>query len=159
MSGAIVVGCKWLTPVMSVYFCFSFPLCFVGFPPPFPVRFDGIMQERRNSIANALELRLSCTNPSILFFCWDPPSPSILCWFHVAWGQLHFRLEPLLARIKESRTAVLCPEIDVIDAHSLKYSGVGGSSVGGFWWSLHFSWRPMPKAERERRQHSTDPIR
>ena len=26
---------------------------------------DGLMQERRNSIANALELRLSCTNPSI----------------------------------------------------------------------------------------------
>ena len=27
--------------------------------------FDGSVQERRNSIANALELRLSCTNPSI----------------------------------------------------------------------------------------------
>ena len=26
--------------------------------------FDGLMQERRNPIANALELRLSCTNPS-----------------------------------------------------------------------------------------------
>ena len=26
---------------------------------------DGLMQERRNSIANALELRLSCTKPSI----------------------------------------------------------------------------------------------
>ena len=25
--------------------------------------FDGLVQERRNSIANALELRLSCTNP------------------------------------------------------------------------------------------------
>ena len=25
----------------------------------------GLMQERRNSIANALELRFSCTNPSI----------------------------------------------------------------------------------------------
>ena len=24
---------------------------------------DGLMQERRNSIANALELHLSCTNP------------------------------------------------------------------------------------------------
>ena len=27
--------------------------------------FDGLVQERRNSTANALELRLSCTNPSI----------------------------------------------------------------------------------------------
>ena len=26
---------------------------------------DGLVQERRNSIANALELRLSCTNPLI----------------------------------------------------------------------------------------------
>ena len=29
------------------------------------VDFDGLVQERRNSIANALELRLSCTNSSI----------------------------------------------------------------------------------------------
>ena len=27
--------------------------------------FEGLVQERRNSIANALELRLSCTNPLI----------------------------------------------------------------------------------------------
>ena len=26
-------------------------------------KMDGLVQERRNSIANALELRLSCTNP------------------------------------------------------------------------------------------------
>ena len=29
---------------------------------------NGLVQERCNSIANALELRLSCTNPSILFW-------------------------------------------------------------------------------------------
>ena len=29
------------------------------------IYFDGLVQERRNAIANALELRLSCTNPSI----------------------------------------------------------------------------------------------
>ena len=28
------------------------------------IQFDGLLQERRNSIAHALELRLSCTNPS-----------------------------------------------------------------------------------------------
>ena len=42
--------CQWLTPetmlLVIVY------------------QFDGLVQERRNSIANALELRLSCTNPS-----------------------------------------------------------------------------------------------
>ena len=27
------------------------------------VYIDGLVQERRNSIANALDLRLSCTNP------------------------------------------------------------------------------------------------
>ena len=32
---------------------------------------DGFVQERCNSIANALELRLSCTNPSL---CWCPYS-------------------------------------------------------------------------------------
>ena len=26
---------------------------------------DGLVQERRNTIANALQLRLSCTNPSV----------------------------------------------------------------------------------------------
>ena len=29
------------------------------------VHIDGFVQERRNSIVTALELRLSCTNPSI----------------------------------------------------------------------------------------------
>ena len=32
---------------------------------------DGLMQERRNSIANALELRLSYTNPSILSYMYQ----------------------------------------------------------------------------------------
>ena len=32
---------------------------------------DGLVQEGRNSIANALELRLSCTNPSISSFVHD----------------------------------------------------------------------------------------
>ena len=29
---------------------------------------DGLVQERRNSIANELELRLSCTNPSLYMY-------------------------------------------------------------------------------------------
>lgn len=60
-------------------------------------------------------------------------------------------LEPLLNRIKEDRTAVLCPEIDLIDKDTLQYGGTGSFSVGGFWWSLHFSWRPIPGHEKERR--------
>ena len=31
---------------------------------------DGLVQERRNSIANALELRLSCTNPTMWHHCY-----------------------------------------------------------------------------------------
>lgn len=69
------------------------------------------------------------------------------------------RLEPLLARIKEDRRAVLCPEIDLIDSHTIGYHGSGSYSVGGFWWSLHFSWRPIPQREKDRRRHSTDPMR
>ena len=32
------------------------------------VYIDGLVQERRNSIANTLELRLSCTSPSIYIY-------------------------------------------------------------------------------------------
>ena len=40
--------------------------CFLNFKnnPPYP-HIDGLVQERRNSIANALELRLSCNKPSV----------------------------------------------------------------------------------------------
>ncbi|KAL3832393.1 hypothetical protein ACJMK2_024040 [Sinanodonta woodiana] len=68
-------------------------------------------------------------------------------------------LEPLLARIKEDRTTVLCPEIDNIDKDTLYIGGTGSFSVGGFWWSLHFSWRPIPEHEKKRRKSSVDPIR
>ena len=39
---------------------------------------DGLMQERRNSIANALELRLSCIDPSI----WYHPNLIMNCTKH-----------------------------------------------------------------------------
>ncbi|KAK7109710.1 hypothetical protein V1264_013701 [Littorina saxatilis] len=72
-------------------------------------------------------------------------------------------IEPLLGRIKEDRTTVLCPEIDLIDKDTLQYGGTGSFSVGGFWWSLHFSWRPIPEHEQKRRaalpNGSVSPIR
>ncbi|XP_055884830.1 probable N-acetylgalactosaminyltransferase 9 isoform X2 [Biomphalaria glabrata] len=49
-------------------------------------------------------------------------------------------LEPIVSRIAEDRTAVLCPIIDAIDDRSLEYSGNGGYTTGGFSWSLHFTW-------------------
>ena len=38
------------------------------------VYIDGLVQERRNSIAKALDLHLSCTNPSILAVNKQTPS-------------------------------------------------------------------------------------
>ena len=69
------------------------------------------------------------------------------------------RIVPILARIGESRSAVLCPMIDAIDDKSLEYSSNGGIAVGGFTWSLHFTWRSIPKHEQQRRKASTDPLR
>ena len=72
---------------------------------------------------------------------------------------LLFRIEPILTRIQEDRTAILCPEIDNIDKNTLQYGGTGSYSVGGFWWSLHFAWRPIPEHETKRRKSIIDPIR
>ncbi|KAI6215525.1 Polypeptide N-acetylgalactosaminyltransferase [Aphelenchoides besseyi] len=69
-------------------------------------------------------------------------------------------LEPILQRIKDERTAVVCPIIDFISAESMAYSGdrsVG--SVGGFWWSLHFRWDPIPEEELKRRKSAIDYVR
>ncbi|XP_078088142.1 polypeptide N-acetylgalactosaminyltransferase 11 [Mustelus asterias] len=52
-------------------------------------------------------------------------------------------LQPLLAPIKQDRTAVVCPVIDIINADTLIYSS---SPIvrGGFNWGLHFKWDPVP---------------
>ncbi|CAI9728251.1 Hypothetical predicted protein [Octopus vulgaris] len=52
-------------------------------------------------------------------------------------------LVPLLAQIHKDRTKVLCPMIDVIDNKDLGYSNSNGVAVGGFSWSLHFTWEPV----------------
>ena len=40
---------------------------------------DGLEQERRNSIANELELCLSCTNPTICGLAWEYPHAITVC--------------------------------------------------------------------------------
>ncbi|XP_054267609.1 polypeptide N-acetylgalactosaminyltransferase 1-like [Macrosteles quadrilineatus] len=63
-------------------------------------------------------------------------------------------LEPLLQRIKEERTAVVVPVIDVIDDRTLEYMHNEGSllfQVGGFSWSGHFTWHDIPESELKRR--------
>lgn len=62
-------------------------------------------------------------------------------------GVWECRLEPIVARIGEKRSAVLCPMIDAIsdlDMGYPDYSG-GGVSIGGFTWSLFFNWFARPK--------------
>ena len=45
---------------------------------------DGLMQERRNSIANTLKLRLSCTNPSMCYMS-HVTEVAVAWWLLVAW--------------------------------------------------------------------------
>ena len=49
--------------------------------------------------------------------------------------------------------------IDAIDDKSLEYSKNGGVAVGGFTWSLHFTWREVPAHEKLRRQKPYNPTR
>lgn len=48
--------------------------------------------------------------------------------------------EPIAARILESRTTIVCPTIDAISDHSIEYNAGGGGAVGGFHWTLDFTW-------------------
>ena len=49
------------------------------------------MQERRNSIANALELRLPCTKPLICPSCWNEFVTNWNCWIKL----ICYKLKPL----------------------------------------------------------------
>lgn len=53
-------------------------------------------------------------------------------------------LPPLLERIKENRTTVVCPVIDMINSDTFDYQS-SPLVRGGFNWGLHFSWEPLPK--------------
>ncbi|MBN3276262.1 GLT12 acetylgalactosaminyltransferase, partial [Polyodon spathula] len=76
------------------------------------------------------------------------------CECHEGW------LEPLLERIKERETAVVCPVIDVIDWNTFQYLGNSGEpQIGGFDWSLVFTWHMVPELEQKLRRSPTDVIR
>ncbi|CAF0867099.1 unnamed protein product, partial [Rotaria sordida] len=64
-------------------------------------------------------------------------------------------LEPLLLRIKEKRSAILCPGIDMISDQDMADGGTGDGSVGGFWWSLHFNWIPIPARIRNAKKNKS----
>ncbi|EDV26795.1 uncharacterized protein TRIADDRAFT_22565 [Trichoplax adhaerens] len=69
-------------------------------------------------------------------------------------------LEPLLNRIHQDRTTVVCPEIDSIDLNNFAYKyGPSGVLRGTFNWDLSFKWSIAPTSERLRRTSATDPMR
>lgn len=49
----------------------------------------------------------------------------------VSYTKLSFRIQPLLQRIKEKRSAVVCPVIDLISDKTMEYMGgdLGGTLV------------------------------
>ena len=55
-------------------------------------RIDGLVQERRNSSALAMELRLSCTNPSalVLRLSWTNSLVCVFAWMSWNVGERHF---------------------------------------------------------------------
>ena len=69
-------------------------------------------------------------------------------------------LEPLLVRIAQNQSNVVCPVIEVINADDFGYQT---SAViherGGFSWDLFFTWKAIPEEERKRREDETDYIR
>ncbi|KAJ8016285.1 hypothetical protein DPEC_G00005610 [Dallia pectoralis] len=70
-------------------------------------------------------------------------------------------LEPLLARIVEEPTAVVSPEIVVIDQNSLKFVKPieSAQNRGNFDWNLNFGWEQIPDEYQKQRKNQTYPIR
>ncbi|XP_037074927.1 polypeptide N-acetylgalactosaminyltransferase 3-like [Pollicipes pollicipes] len=69
-------------------------------------------------------------------------------------------LEPLLTRIAESPTSVVCPVIDIINDDTFAYTRSFELHWGGFNWQLHFRWFTLGERElAARRQDNTAPFR
>ena len=62
-------------------------------------------------------------------------------------------LEPLLARLVEDRTKVVCPIIDVISDETFEYIPASDMTWGGFNWKLNFRWYRVPQRELDRRKN------
>ncbi|GFG31907.1 hypothetical protein Cfor_11963, partial [Coptotermes formosanus] len=67
-------------------------------------------------------------------------------------------LQPLLARIAESRSAVAVPVIDIINSDTFDYSA-SPLVRGGFNWGLHFKWENLPTGTLAVEEDFVKPIR
>ncbi|KAG9279780.1 polypeptide N-acetylgalactosaminyltransferase 4 [Astyanax mexicanus] len=69
-------------------------------------------------------------------------------------------IEPLLERIGQNESTIICPVIDTIDWNTFEfYMQTEEPMVGGFDWRLTFQWHSVPEMDRKRRKSRTDPIR
>ena len=66
----------------------------------------------------------------------------------------------MLARIKEDRSNVVVPTIEVINADTLQYQAAANPDQrGGFGWDLFYKWKPIPPEEQQLRKDESDFIR
>lgn len=68
-------------------------------------------------------------------------------------------LEPLLDRIRQDRTIVAVPVIDIISSSDFSYSGTPAEVIGGFSWDMQFNWHSLPQSIRNQRKDLSQPIR
>ncbi|KAL0961906.1 hypothetical protein UPYG_G00333200 [Umbra pygmaea] len=107
-----------------------------------------IRATKREGLVRARLLGASITTGDVLTFL------DCHCECHEGW------LEPLLHRMKEEPSAVVCPVIDVIDWNTFQYLGNPGEpQIGGFDWRLVFTWHSVPDYEQKRRRSAIDVIR
>ena len=67
-------------------------------------------------------------------------------------------LEPLLHRVKETRTVAATPIIDIIDADTFEYKA-SPLVRGGFNWGLNFRWDAIPREELKVESDYTGPFK
>ncbi|KAM9642309.1 polypeptide N-acetylgalactosaminyltransferase 12 [Trichechus inunguis] len=107
-----------------------------------------IRANKREGLVRARLLGASVAKGDVLTFL------DCHCECHEGW------LEPLLERIHEDESAVVCPVIDVIDWDTFEYLGNPGEpQIGGFDWRLVFTWHTVPERERRRMRSPIDVIR
>jgi len=70
-------------------------------------------------------------------------------------------LEPLLARIAENSSNVVCPVIDDVNDETFEYTYLPSDDleVGGFRWQLSFDWHNAPERDVKLRSDPSAPIR